>query len=139
MKIVVLAVSANAFVDCRELRDHSLDERLGKFAHTGRRRAKIPEITDLLWPLTVLQITPEMILDGRFASSSPFSHKNLLFAKLCHDAGDSDGRAGRLRPTVDFIFEAALTGLRFVMETEHDIDDGHAMINRNSLECISDS
>jgi len=49
---------------------------LRKVADTGRRRAKFPKIVDAFRPLAVLQITPEMILDGRFTRPSPFAHKN---------------------------------------------------------------
>src|SRR5439155_19351576 len=75
MEFVVLAVQPNAFVNFRQMRDHSLDQGLRKIADARRRRAKFPEIVDAFRPLAVLQITPEMILDRGFARLSPFAHK----------------------------------------------------------------
>src|SRR6266487_3193432 len=75
MEFVILAVPPNAFVDFREMRDHSFDERLRKVAHARGGRAEFPEIPDFLRPFAVLKITPEMILDGRFSRFSPLSHK----------------------------------------------------------------
>jgi hypothetical protein len=75
MEFVIFAVTPNAFVDFREMRDHSLDQGLRKLANARRGRAKFPKFANLLWPCTVLQITPEMILDGGFTRPSPFAHK----------------------------------------------------------------
>src|SRR6266487_6826738 len=63
---------------------------------------------------------------------------NLFPAKFRHDAGDFHGGPRGLPAAVDFIFQAALARLSFVIETQYDIDDGYAMINRDALECISD-
>jgi hypothetical protein len=56
------------------MRYHSLDQRLGEFAHPWLRRAKIPKIIDLVRPFAVLEVTPEMILDSSFPSASSFTH-----------------------------------------------------------------
>ena len=82
MEFVVLAVTPNAFVNFRQMRDHSLDQGLRKIADARRRRAKFPEIVDAFRPLAVLQIAPEMILDRGFARPSPFAHKNYFQRSL---------------------------------------------------------
>src|SRR4029077_2267702 len=138
MEFVVLAVTPNAFVDFREMRDHSLDEGLSKIANPRCRRAKFPEIVDAFRPLAVLQITPEMILDRSFARLSPFAHKNLFPAKFRYHIGDFHRAARGFGPAVDLIFEAALARLSFVVETKNGVDYRHAMPNRDALQCICD-
>src|SRR5437588_2037733 len=59
-----------------------------------------------------------------------------LFAKLRHHVGNVDGGASGLSPAVDFVFEATLASLIFVIETEYSVDDGHAMIDCNALQCV---
>ena len=93
---------------------------------------------DLLRPFTVLEIAPEMILDRRFARSSPFAHKTYFLRSSDMTLGDFHGGPRGFGAAVDFIFEAALARLSFVIETEHDIDHGHASINRDALQRIRD-
>jgi hypothetical protein len=62
------------------MRDHPLDQRLRKFAHALRSRAKFPKVLDVLGPFAMLEVAPEMILDRRFARSSPFPH-NIYFLR----------------------------------------------------------
>ena len=57
---------------------HSLDQRLRKFANAGLDRTKFPKVIDPFRGLAVLEIAPEMILDGRFARASPFAHNRYL-------------------------------------------------------------
>ena len=73
-EFVILTVTPDAFVDLREMRDHSFDERLRKLAHARLGRAKFPEIIDLLRAFAALEIAPEMILDCCFARAPTFTH-----------------------------------------------------------------
>src|SRR5215831_592120 len=54
--------------------DHSFDQRLGEFAHIRFDRTKFPEVVDALGRFAMLKVAPKMILNGRFAGASPFSH-----------------------------------------------------------------
>src|SRR5438045_9345207 len=82
MEFIVLAVTPNAFVNFRQMRDHSLDQGLREIADTKRRRAKFPEIVEAFRPVAVLQIAPEMILNRGLARPSPFAHKNYFQRSL---------------------------------------------------------
>ena len=74
MEFVILAVAPNPFVDLWQMRDHSFDERLGKFAHARLGRAKFPEILHSFRCLAVLEVAPEMILDGCLPRDPTFPH-----------------------------------------------------------------
>src|SRR5713101_2274443 len=75
MELIILAVAPNALVHFRQVRDHSFDQRLGKFAHTRRARAKFPKVGDVLRSFAMLQIAPKMILNGGFTRPTTFTHK----------------------------------------------------------------
>src|SRR5439155_7609178 len=81
LEFVILAVTPDAFVNFLEMHHHPFYKWLRKLADTSCCRAKFPEIADLLRPITVLKVAPEMILDGRFACLSPFAHK-IIFCEV---------------------------------------------------------
>src|ERR1044072_610701 len=56
------------------MRNHSIDQRLGEFAHALCRRTKLPKIIDLVRPFAALEVTPEMILNCSFSSAPSFTH-----------------------------------------------------------------
>ena len=135
VEFVILAIAPDALVDLWQMRDHSFDERLGEFAHGRFHGAKFEEIVDAFRLISTLEVAPKMILDGRFAGSAPFAHK-LLTAEIRHDIGDLHRGARRLGPAVDFIFQATLARLSFVVETEHGVDHRYALIDGDALQGI---
>jgi hypothetical protein len=77
-EVVILAVFADAVVDLWEVRDHPVDERLGKFAHARSGGTKLPEFVHPLRRAIAMQIPPEMELHCRLPRCSPLSHNNYL-------------------------------------------------------------
>src|SRR6266480_2746821 len=78
VQIIIFEITFDLLVNLRQVRNHSFDQRLGKFAHVRFHRTKIPKIVDPFGSFAVLEIAPEVILDGRFARASPFAHINYL-------------------------------------------------------------
>src|SRR5207247_10556684 len=74
VEIIVLAIAFDLFVNFWEVRNHPFDDRLGKFTHVRFNRTKFPKVVHVLGSFAVLEIAPEVILDGRFARSSPCAH-----------------------------------------------------------------
>jgi len=61
MKVIVLAVFADAIVDLREMRDHAIDERLGERPDARRGRAEFPKLVHAFGRAVTMQIPPEMV------------------------------------------------------------------------------
>src|SRR6266550_813218 len=80
IEIVIFTVTLDALVDFRLVRNHSFDQRLGKFPHVRFHRTKFPKVVHSFGSLAVLKIAPEVILDGRFPRASPFAHITYLCA-----------------------------------------------------------
>ena len=74
VEIIILAITFDLLVNFRKVRNHSFDERLGEFAHVRFNRTKFPKIVYVFRSFAVLEIAPEVILNGRFARASPFAH-----------------------------------------------------------------
>src|ERR1700747_3837809 len=114
------------------MRDHPLDQRLREFAHPRLCRAKFPELIDLVRPFAVLEITPEMILNGSFPRSATFTH-NSSSTNFRQNIRDFHRCAGGFGSAVDFIFETTCSRLAFVIKTEYYVDYRHAAVYGDSL------
>ena len=74
VQIIIFAITFDLLVNFRKVLNHSFDERLGEFAHVRFNRTKFPKIVYVFRSFAVLEIAPEVILNGRFARASPFAH-----------------------------------------------------------------
>src|ERR1700747_2277821 len=117
------------------MRDHPLDQRLREFAHPRLCRAKFPELIDLVRPFTVLEITPEMILNGSFPRSATFTHGSPS-TNFRQNVRDFHRCARGFGSAIDFIFETTYPRLGFVIKTEYDIDHRHAVFYGDTLQGI---
>jgi hypothetical protein len=133
------------------MRSHSFDQRLSKLTHVRFHWAKLEEIVDFFGAGSVLKITPEMILDGRFPGATTLTHFRSADAKpplLDFQYGASRraklgkgldhicGGAAGLGATIDTIAETAFLRLRDIVEHEDGIDYRHTMADCNSLKRI---
>ena len=135
VEIVILAITFDLLVNFRKVRNHPFDEWLGEFAHVRFDRTKFPKVTHVFGGFAVLEVAPEVILNGRFARASPFAH-TLFVPQLRDHIRNLDRSTRRFSAAIDFIFETPLARRTFVVETQDDIDDGDAMSNRDSLERV---
>jgi hypothetical protein len=132
MEFVIRAVLPNALINFIEMLDHALDQRLCEFADARRGRAELPKFLDLFRAAASVQIAPEMILDGGLPRDPTFAHK-LFCAQLAHHICDRDGGARGFRSAVDRVVETTLPRLLFIFQTEHGVDNWHAVFNRDPL------
>ena len=72
--LVVLDVATDALVDLRQMRQHSVDQRLRKSADAWLGRTEIPEVLHLFGRAVAVHVTPKMKLDGRLPRDSSFAH-----------------------------------------------------------------
>src|SRR5713226_2415323 len=63
---------------------------------------------------------------------------SLFFPQLRDHIRNLDRSARRFSAAIDFIFEAPLARLDFVVEAEDGIDDGNSVSDRDSLQSIGD-
>src|SRR5438270_654852 len=56
--------------------------------------------------------------------------------KIGHHVRDFDRRPGRLSPAIDIFLETTLARLFFTVETEHAMNHGHAVVERNMLKRV---
>ena len=56
MKLVVVAVLADAIVDLGQMRDHAVDERLGEGSHPRRGRAEFPKLVHAFGRAVAMQM-----------------------------------------------------------------------------------
>src|SRR5207247_9818619 len=75
VKLVILGITSNAVVDFLQMRVHSINQRLGKFADTRFSREKFPEIFHFFRAIAVLHVAPEMILQRGLARLPPPAHR----------------------------------------------------------------
>jgi hypothetical protein len=110
VKVIILAVTANALIDLREMREHSFNQWLRKLAHARGRRTACPEYIDRLRTCTAMEIAPELVLQRGLARDAAFSHR-LLRAQLRNDVRDFDRGPGCFGAAVDPTFETSLARL----------------------------
>src|SRR5204863_2065330 len=88
------------------MRHHSFDQRLCEFAHPRLRRAKFPELIDLVRPFAALEIPPEMILNRSLSSAPSFTHCPSAVWKppllVCYELATKRSRFPPLRARLRF-------------------------------------
>src|SRR5205814_2264070 len=73
-EFVVLTIAGDAFVDFRQVREHSFDEWLREELDVVLRRAERPEFLDRFRSVATVKIAPEMVLERGSPRGMTFAH-----------------------------------------------------------------